>query len=65
MTKTAEYVAKALLEMTFVKSEESLLGWHDVWMNSVEYLHLSEDEARQLEAAYQRKAGWFMGVGAG
>lgn len=65
MTDTAAYVANALLEMTLVKSEEALLGWHEAWMNTVEYLHLTQDEARQLEQAYQRKAGWFMGVGAG
>lgn len=65
MSDTAKYVAEALLEMSFVKSEEALLGWHDVWMNSIDYLHLTEAEARQLEQAYQRKAGWFMGVGAG
>lgn len=65
MTNTAEYLAEALRVIELVKSEEALLGWADVWMNSVEYIHLTEEEAREIEEAYQRKAGWFMGVGAG
>lgn len=62
MTDTAAYVAEALKDIALVKSEPSLMGWHDLYMNSLEYLQLTEGEARQLEDAYQRKAGWFMGV---
>jgi hypothetical protein len=65
MTDTAAYLAEALNEIARVTSEASLMGWHDCWCNSLEYLQLTDDEARQLEDAYQRKAGWFMGVGAG
>lgn len=65
MTDSAKYVLEALRDVALVKTEEALLGWHDLYMNTVEYLALSEDEARQLERAYQKKAGWFMGVGAG
>lgn len=66
MTDTAKYVNEALLAIALVKSEESLLGWHELFMNTIEYSHhLSKDQVQQLEAAYQKKAGWFMGVGAG
>jgi len=59
------YVTERLAELELVKSEESLLGWHDTAMNTLEYLHLSPEEAQRLEEGYQRKAMWFMGVGAG
>lgn len=65
MTTSAEYLAEALREIEFVKSEEALLGWVDLWMNTIEYIGLTHEEALELEQAYQRKAGWFMGVLAG
>ena len=65
MTDTAAYLAEALKDIARVTSEASLLGWHDLYFTSLEYLQLTEDQARQLEDAYQRKAGWFMGVNAG
>lgn len=65
MTDTAAYLAEALKDIAFVKSEASLLGWHDLYFTSLDYLHLDKEGARQLEEAYQRKAAWLVGVGAG
>ena len=65
MTDSKRHVAQAKLAMAEVKTERQLVEWHDQWMNSAEYLALAEDDARELEQTYQRKAGWFMGVGAG
>lgn len=63
MTDTTKYVNEALRDIALVKSEEALLGWHELYMNTIEYSHhLSKEEVRRLEEAYQRKAGWFMGV---
>lgn len=53
---------EALKDIELVKSEAALMGWHDLYFTSLEYLHLSEAEARQLEEAYQNKAAWFWGV---
>lgn len=64
MTKTAEYLAQALREIELVKSEEALMGWHDLFFTSLEYLQLTEDENQQLERAYHDKAAWLWGVGA-
>ena len=64
MTSTAEYLSQALKEIELVRTEEALMGWHDLYFTSFEYLHLTEDEARQLERAYQDKAAWLWGVGA-
>jgi len=59
-----KYVSDAIAELDLVKSDGSLLAWHESRMNTTEYLHLSEDQARKLEDGYQRKAAWLMGVGA-
>lgn len=64
MTDTAEFLAQALRDIELVKSEASLMGWHDLYFTSLEYLHLTEDQARKLERAYQDKAVWLWGVGA-
>mgnify|MGYP003580136373 CR=1 FL=1 len=65
MTDSQKYTANAIVAMSEVKTEEQLLDWHEAWMNSFTYLSLDEDDAHKLEQAYQRKAGWFMGAGAG
>jgi hypothetical protein len=65
MTDTTKYVAEALAELELVKSEASLMGWHDANMATIEYTYeLSPEEVRQLEQAYQQKAAWLWGVGA-
>lgn len=61
----AKYVSDALAELELVKREGSLVAWHENRMNTSDYLHLPEDEARKLEDGYQRKAAWLMGIGAG
>lgn len=64
MTDTAKYVEQGLAELELVKSEQSLLGWADVYTNSVEYAYeLSEYQVRQLEDAYDRKLRQFMPAG--
>lgn len=63
--QTEAFVTDRLAELEFVKSEGSLIAWHETAMNTLDYLHLSEDQARRLEEGYQRKALWLMGVGAG
>ena len=65
MTDSKKHLSEAIVAMGEVKTESQLVQWHDNWMNSADYLSLDEEDARQLEQAYQRKAGWFMGVGAG
>jgi hypothetical protein len=65
MTDTAKFMQEALRDIEMVKSEPALMGWHDLYFTSLEYLHLSADEAKKLEEAYQNKAAWFWGVGAG
>lgn len=66
MTKTAEYLAQALKEIELVKTQEALMGWHDLYFTSFEYLRLTEEEAQQLELAYQDRDEWLWlwGVGA-
>lgn len=64
MTDTAAYLAQALKELELVKTGEALMGWHDLYFTSFEYLRLTEEEAQQLERAYQDKASWLWGVGA-
>lgn len=65
MTDTSKFMQEALKDIELVKSEAALMGWHDLYFTSLEYLHLSEAEAKTLEEAYQNKAAWFWGVGAG
>ena len=66
MTDTKKYVAEALAELELVKSEGSLVAWHDTWCNSVEYtFQLEPGEVLTLENAYMKKVAWFSGVGAG
>lgn len=65
MTDSKKHLAQATVAMAEVKTEQQLIQWQDTWMNSADYLALAEDDARELEQVYQRKAGWFMGVGAG
>jgi hypothetical protein len=64
MIDTTKFMQEALREIEFVKSEPSLMGWHDLYFTSLEYLHLSPEDARKLEQAYQQKAAWLWGVGA-
>jgi hypothetical protein len=64
MTDTTKFMQEALRDIEMVKSEAALMGWHDLYFTSLEYLHLSQDEARELEQAYQEKAAWLWGVGA-
>lgn len=64
MTNTTKYVAEALKELELVKSEASLMGWHDANMASTEYAYeLTPEEARQLEDAFDRKMAQFMPAG--
>lgn len=64
MIDTTKYMQEALRDIEFVKSEAALSGWHDLYFTSLEYLHLTAEQARQLEQAYQAKAAWLWGVGA-
>ena len=65
MTDSATYLAKAEAALALVKTETDLMAWHEEYANSFEYLNMTDTDARTLEALYQRKAGWFMGVMAG
>ena len=64
MTDHSKFIAEALRDIELVKSEASLMGWHDLYFGSIEYLHLPAEDARKLEQAYQAKAAWLWGVGA-
>jgi hypothetical protein len=65
MTDSAKHLQTARQAMDLVKTEADLLAWHEAHMNTLDYLHLTEDDARELEDLYQRRAGRFMGVLAG
>lgn len=64
MIDTTKFMQEALRDIELVKSEAALGGWHDLYFTSLEYLHLTAEQARQLEQAYQAKAAWLWGVGA-
>ena len=64
MTDTTKYVEQALRELDLVKSEDSLMGWNDVWCGSTEYLFvLSPAQVRQIEDAFHEKLRQFMPAG--
>jgi hypothetical protein len=66
MTDTAKIVSQALAELELVTSEQSLLGWSDIWTNSVEYAYeMTPEQVRTLEDAYDRKLRQFMPAGLG
>lgn len=66
MTSTTKYVEQALTELDLVKSEQSLMGWADLYTNSVEYAYeMTPAEVRTLEDAYDRKLRKFMPAGLG
>lgn len=63
MTDTAEFLAQALRDIEFVKSEASLMGWHDLYFTSLEYLHMTKVEAKRLDDAFHSKLAQFMPAG--
>jgi len=64
MTDTAKYVEEALRELELVQSENSLGGWADAHLNTVEYAYeLTPAQVRTLEDAYDRKLRQFMPAG--
>lgn len=65
MTDSRKHLADAESALALVKTEAQLMAWHDRWMTGADYIELAQEDARTLEALYQRKAGWFMGVMAG
>lgn len=65
MIDSAKHLKEAAAAMLEVKTEHQLGDWHEIWMNTLDYLHLSDDDARELERLYQKRAGRFMGVLAG
>jgi hypothetical protein len=66
MTDTAKIVAQALVELDLVRSEQSLMGWADLYTNSIEYAYeMTPEQVRALEDAYDRKLRQFMPAGLG
>ena len=64
MADIAKIVAQALAELELVKSEASLMGWADLYTNSVEYAYeMTPEQVRTLEDAYDRKLRQFMPAG--
>lgn len=65
MTDSAKHLKEATAAILEVKTEHQLGVWEDQWMSTLDYLHLSDEDARELERLYQKRAGRFMGVLAG
>lgn len=64
MSDTATIVSQALAELELVTSEQSLMGWADLYTNSVEYAYeMTPEQVRTLEDAYDRKLRQFMPAG--
>lgn len=65
MTDSSKHLADAESALALVKTEAQLMAWHDRWMAGDDYAGMDDTHARTLEALYQSKAGWFLGVMAG
>lgn len=65
MIDSAKHLKEAAAAMLDVKTEHQLGNWHDRFMASDDYASMSDDDARELERLYQKRAGRFMGVLAG
>lgn len=62
MTDSAKHLKDATAAMLEVKSGRHLDDWHDIWMSSDQYAAMSDDDVRELELMYQRKADRYWGV---
>jgi hypothetical protein len=59
MMLTAIQLSKARAELDAVVTEADLMQWHDDWMSSAEYAAMSDNDAKYLEASFERKAQHF------
>ncbi|HEY8575254.1 MAG TPA: hypothetical protein VIL88_02825 [Devosia sp.] len=62
MMLKAIQLPEAVAALNAVVTETDLMQWHDEWMSSSEYVGMSDDNAKLLEASFEGKAQHFAGV---